>query len=323
MWTPFPTGNTCEDVLLDDKPIDAFHSIRLCNFVKGSDQILDSHRKWLETYVKWGMAAEHSWFDLVGYASELPYIPDDKTGGNWALSNRRCAAVRHVMERIMIDQSSNRGITFHVVMGVGDSRSDPDPTPDHNHGFFRAVVVKLFDPDQGVKISKQELRHGYTTIDATHFEFEPVEIAGAGISRVGTDWLYFGIHDLDNHRRRYFAHIGGSGSPDLPFMPAISFSAQHSGPPVPFTSPWGIVELEDFEGLSYLIQAVGATVGTHNIWGDMRLKWHPKAWTERNDHSLLDIHFSLSSGFGISAGSAGAGRVIIMGPHFKPTFYSR
>ena len=323
MWLPFFSGNTCEDVLYDPSPIDAAAKIRLCNFATGSDKVLDSHHQWLETLTKMALQAEHSWVDIVGYASELPYSSTDTTGGNWALSRRRCAAVEQAMERIMSDQNTNRGFTINVKMGVGDSQSEPDPTPDRNHGFFRSVVVKFFAPPQ--KWDVKPLRHGSTTVDATQFEFEPIEIAGAGISRFGADWLYFGIHDLQNHRRRYFAHIGGSGSASLPFLPDISFYAEHhAGAPTPFTThPWGVVDLEEFEGPSYLGQAIGATFGTHTILGALKLLWKPKVWTDRDYHHMLEVPFSFSSGLGISGGSLGPGRVKIMGTSYKPATYSR
>jgi hypothetical protein len=323
MWSPFFTGNTCQDVLYDGAPIDAAAMIRLCNFATGSDRVLDSHLLWLSTLTRTAVATANSWVDIVGYASQLPYRPGDTSGGNWTLSQRRCAAVQREMEHILTDLRTNRGFTINVRMGVGDSQSSMDSTRNHDHGFFRAVVVKFFAPPQKWSMPP-ELRHGITTVDATQFEFEPVEIAGAGLSRAQADWLYFGIHDLNNGRRRYFAHIGGSGTPPVSFAPAVSFYAEHAGRTVPFTSrPWGVADLEDFEGPSTLYQAIGATVGTHSIGGAMRLQWSPKAWRDHGYSQNLEVPFSFSSGFGISAGAVGPGYVKIMDPSFKPTIYSR
>jgi hypothetical protein len=207
-------------------------------------------------------------------------------------------------------------------MGVGDTQSTMDPTADHNHGFHRAVVVKFFAPGQ--KWDPVILRHGYTTVGAKKFEFEPIECSGAGFSVAQADWLYFGIHDLDNQRRRYFAHIGGSGALDVPFMPTISFSAQHGGATVPFTSNWGIPELEGFEGESTLFQDAGVTVGKHNFLGNARLSWKPKALLDRGvTNATLVIPFNFSRGLGISFSSLGKGWIKIMPPSFRPTIYSR
>lgn len=321
MWLPYSGGNTCEDVLYESAPYDCAAMVRLCNFRTGSDAVLDSHYSWLKTLTQVAAGTDNSWIDIVGYASQMAYRPGDTSGGNWTLSQRRCAAVQREMEHILTDLHTNRGITMHVRMGVGDSQSSPDWTRDKNHGFYRAVVVKFFAPPQ--KWDVVHLRHGSTTVGARRFEFEPVEMSGAGFGTAQADWMYFGIHDLDNHRRRYFAHVGGSVAFPTP-GPVISFSAQHGGSAVPFTTdPFGVLELEDFQGPSTLYQDAGATVLAHSVSGPMRLEWSPKAWTDRGYGRNLSVGFSLSRGFSISLGSVGPGYVKIMDPSFRPTTYRR
>jgi hypothetical protein len=183
--------------------------------------------------------------------------------------------------------------------------------------------VKVFGPE--LKLTDPEPdRHGVTTVGARRFEFEPIELSGAGLFAGQADWMYFGIHDLVNGRRRYFAHIGGSVAFSVPGLPDISFSAQHGGSPVRFTTdPVGVLELEDFQGKSTLYQDAGATVVDKSVSGPMRLEWSPKAWTDRGIGRNLVVQFDFSRGLGISLGSVGPGFVKIMGPSFKPTIYSR
>lgn len=322
MWTPFPTGNTCEDVLYDPSPLDAAAMIRLCNFETGKEIVLESHRTWLKPLVKMTLAAQNSWIDLVGYASELQYSDSDKTGGNWALSQRRCAAVQKEMQALIAAESPGRNIDFHVIMGKGDSVSDPDPTADHNHGFFRAVVVKFFAPPQ--KWDPVKLRHGYTTVGARHFEFEAIENAGAGLSVYQRDALIFGIHDLDNHRWRYFGYTGNSGSVPIPKSPAISFSAEHHSVPVPFTTDVAVLEMDEFESDDAHTDAdPGVTLGDNSYGGTITLEWTPKTYKDHNLSKQLKISFSFGRGFGVGLMNSGWGKIRILDPSFRPTIYSR
>ena len=322
MWNPPVLGSTCADVLTDPAPLDCAAQIRLCNFGTGLSTVLDSHRPHLRVYLGVAVTEQDSWIDIVGYASDLGYGSGDTTGGNWALSIHRADAVQQELGRLLTEEYPNRRFNIHVKMGVGDTQAGLYSSPDHNHGFDRAVVVRFFSP--GKKYEPEVVRRGYTTVGAKKFVFEPIECSGAGFSVAQADWMYFGIHDLDNSRRRYFAHIGGSGALDAPFLPTISFSAQPGGATVPFTSDWGIPELEGFEGQSTLFQDAGATFGEHNFLGNARLSWKPKALLDRGITNVtLVIPFNFSRGLGISLSSLGKGWIRIMPPSFRPTIYSR
>lgn len=144
----------------------------------------------------------------MGHASKLGYRSTQ--GDNWTLSIARCQAVRNYLQekffRLFTPQFSAVQIgvaegdgEFHrpgVVMGVGDTQSGGDSTNDRNHGFFRAVEVKLYAQGTPKWKDPVPLRHGYTTVAANRFEFEAVEYPQTPVSGLGDEAYFDGEHAL-------------------------------------------------------------------------------------------------------------------------------
>ena len=337
---PLPNGPFCENYIVDDSPSPASASIRLCNFQTGRSELLEDHRTALRQWImRPGYDTTHAWIDLVGYASKAPFR--NNTGDNWTLSNARCKAVQdHLQEKFFSMfvkglSGFKSGVVegegeFHrpgVVMGVGPSQSGADPTTDHNHGFYRAVLVRLFTQGD-YKWKDIPVRRGHTEVASRRFEFEGIEFASSqgSVNRatIGANCLIFGIHDLTNRRRRYFWFGGLELGVATPKTPDISFSAEHNSKPVPFTTPVPFLDLEDFAGDGVITAEPGITFATLiNVGGAMTLSWFPREYLNRGISTPVVINFSFSRGFGASLWSGGAGRVHILDANFRPTVYAR
>ena len=176
-----------------------------------------------------------------------------------------------------------------------------------------------------------------------------MEYASADISRgaasVGANCLIFGIHDLQNRRRRYYWFGGGQVGASIPtpsgelreklqrklqrtvapeFMPPISFSAEHYSRPKAFTTSAPVVDMEDFVGDGTLTGQPGITIADIiSKGGSQTLSWTPKAHKDRGLNTPVEVTFSFSRGFGVSLWSGGAGVVRLLDPSFRPTVYSR
>jgi hypothetical protein len=355
---PLPDGPYCEDVVDDKNPGPAAALIRLCNFGTGHHDLLDSHKRALQDWViRPAYDTTHAWIDIVGHASKLGYR--NSQGDNWSLSIARCQAVRDYLQQNFFRlftphfTAVRTGVAegeseFHrpgVVMGVGDTQSGADPTSDHNHGFFRAVEVKLYAQGAYTWKDPAPLRRGYTTAASNRFEFEAVEYASADVSHgaasVGANCLIFGIHDLENLRRRYYWFGGGEVGPSIPvssiekklppkvqvaskLMPPISFSAEHNSSPKKLTPAVPVVDMEDFVGDGTLTGQPGFTFADIiSKGGSQTLSWVPKAHKDRGVNTPLEVTFSFSRGFGLSLWSGGTGSVGLLGASFRPTVYSR
>jgi hypothetical protein len=331
-----------------DPPNGASLVMRLCNIPTGTAILSDNHKYQLTWYILKGtFSAAGGWIDLIGRASKLGVSAENAT-----LSQARCAAVKTVLEGplwslnypLRIDSSRDH-FTTNWINARGDTESQDDPTPNRDHGFFRAVEVWLYTQGTYVKPPPPPPPpHNWTPLSSSRFQFEPQEIASGslsvpgipgGVLSAGLDWMFFGIHDMVNMRRRYFAYIGpqvGTSVPGgksrisqwLSTLTAIGVSAQHEGSPVPFQTDTAFLDLEDFKGTGSLTASPGATAGTLSAGGSLMLTWTPEFYKRRFITNPIRVPFSFKKGggFGYSAsGNLGLGEVKILSPYFRPTVY--
>ena len=311
-----PSGQSCPSVMYDPSPNPASFGMRLCNFPTGSTQLLPEHYQAINDKLLGAMwPYQNSWIDLVGYASKLQYASDPS--GNTTLSRNRCLAVQNYLDRFL--STMQQKFRFNWVQGRSDWESQQDSNIDH--GFHRAVEIRLFSQGQYRWTRPPVLRHGYTLAASDQFEFQAIESASPTLVLFEADAMIFSIHDLLNHRLRYYSYWGVGATVPIPKTPAVGASAEHKSRPVPFTTAIKIVDMEDFAGSGSIDGDPGFTMNRTSVGGSVTLTMNTKAYEDRHISTPLSVKFSFSRGFGASIANVGTGRIKILDQSFRPTVY--
>ncbi len=316
-----PSGPYCDSFIAVDGPAasPAAMELRLCNFPTGHSELLPDHVAALWKYIGRAMwTSQGAWIDLVGYASKLGYAHNDS--GNLTLSRARCAAVKNVLNPVLSRMGSR--FRFNMIDGRGDTESQDDPTLDH--GFYRAVLVRLFaqgayhfDP---IPVPPP---HIWTPKPSDWFEFKAVEGASVTGGLFEASTMIFSMHDLINLRTRYYGYKGIGVSAPIPKLPAVGFSVGHGASAVQFHTLTPIVDMKDFEGQGNIEGFPGATLGPNSVGGKAIFTMRPDAYSRRGIHNPLRVTFSFSAGFGANLKDVTAGSIKMLDTSFRPTVYSR
>jgi hypothetical protein len=207
---------------------------------------------------------------------------------------------------------------FNVLDGRGDSLSQDDATQDH--GFYRSVDVRLFAQGVHKYDPGPVLRHGYTTVSSRDFEFQAIENASASLVLFQADCMFFSIHDMRNHRLRYYSYVGAGASAPIPKFPDIMGGAGHGSRAVPFTTLIPFLEMEDFVGLGSITGSVGVAFG-NSVGGQVVFDMTPEAYARRSILTPVSVSFSFSRGFGANLANVGGGKISMLSESFRPTVY--
>ena len=320
-----PSGPTCDPYIAVDGPAasPASMELRLCNFPTGRSDLLQDHLVALRKYIMGAMwSAQGAYIDLVGYASKLGFAHNQS--GNLDLSRARCAAVKNVLNPFL--SGLGGAFRFNVIVGRGDTESQDDQTLDH--GFYRAVLVRLFafgtyhyNPDP------PPLPHVYTATliapPSDRFEFRAWEGVSATGGLFEASMMIFSIRDLRNSRTRYYGYKGIGGSVPIPKLPTIGFSAEHESTPIPFTTLVPVQDMKDFEGQAELAGSPGVTLNRDSLGGSAIFTMHPQAYSRRSISNPIRVMFSFSKGFGANFLDVSAGSIKMLDESFRPTVYPK
>ncbi len=313
-----PSGLKCEDVLYDPSPAPAKAGLRLCNFPTGSSQLLPKHYDALYgRIVAAAWQRQWGWIDIIGYASRLRYANNE--GGNLQLSRQRCESVISYMDAPL--KLLGQRFRFNVSDGRGDTASQADAVADD--GFRRAVEVRLFADGDYHWNPVPPLRQGYAIAASHQFEFQAVESASVQGWLFEANCMFFAIHDMLNHRIRYFAYKGVGASVPVPKLPAVGASHGWGSPAIPFTTAVPFLDLSEFEGGATLRGDTGLTFGSTSIDGELTLEMSPKGYADRGIKTPVSVTFSFSHGLGVNLQDVSHGTVELLSESFRPANYSR
>jgi hypothetical protein len=262
--------------------------------------------------------AQGAWIDLIGCASKLRYTHNES--GNLDLSRARCAAVKSVLNPLLSGQGGP--FRFNVIDGRGDTESQDDQTLDH--GFYRAVLVRLFTFGQyHYNPAPPPPPHIWRAMPSDSFEFQALEGASVTGGLFEASTMIFSIHDLRNFRIRYFGYRAIGASVSIPKLPAVGFSAEHGSAAVTFTTRVPFLDMKDFEGQGGIEGFPGVTLNEHSVGGQAILTMHPEGYSRRGIPNPLRVTFSFSRGFGVNLKDVVTGNIEMLAESFRPTVYTR
>ncbi|MGA2539096.1 MAG: hypothetical protein ABSF53_24025 [Terracidiphilus sp.] len=316
-----PSGPTCDPYIAVTGPAadGASLELRLCDFPRSHSELTAYHREALYKYIYVPtFNATGAWVDLTGYASKLQFR-NEQAGDNLHLSWARCLAVKKVLEPWFFGLRPN--FRINNVEPKGDTQSQDDLTLDHP--FYRAVSVRLFTSNYHLPPVKIDPPRIWQPKPSSSFDFEASEGASVSIFFYEMSSMIFAIHDLTNHRRRYYGCWGDGFSLSVPKLPPVMASAQHASSPVHFDTRVGFLDMKDFEGDGWFGGAPGATVVDANVGGRADFYMKPNLYKRRGITEPIHISFSFSKGFGLNVVNLDKAKISILSESFRPTVYRR